>query len=422
MRDIAILDQHQIQYTVQNIIGPVAVVSLPTVDQMPPSVKSVPLIKGYLPVCLRLPDAAAAAAATGENVDRDDDDDDDDETTTTATATTFIYVKEHYQNSSSITPQQQQSTPQASSNTLFVANCPTVLGCRTKLLLQSIFGRYGEVTRVTVIANPRQQQQQQWVEDALPEWTSKFATPTYHHPTAQVAEGKFAHVVFTTHKEMKRTFKALQEIMSGSTRNKKDSPLPAVTVDKIELQTLSDETERQWRQELDFNDDDDDDDDDAATKRLTAAAATAGGIVAVAARYRAAVQRLSSPRGRNELLAECNAVVEAYEVNVEAAEIQRQRDNAVPDSDGFVTVSSSHQNSNTAKRELQDRRGRGTGSHPRHQNKKKKGMGGAEPLPDFYRFQTREHRKKSLQELRQRFEEDLVQVKRMKEERQYRPF
>ena len=48
-------------------------------------------------------------------------------------------------------------------------------------------------------------------------------------------------------------------------------------------------------------------------------------------------------------------------------------------------------------------------------------MGSAE-LKDFYRFQTKESRKRGILELRKRFEEDLVRVKKLKEEKAYRPF
>jgi ribosomal RNA-processing protein 7 len=375
---------------------------------MPLPTKAVSLIKGYLPVRIRLPDG--------------------DETT-------FIYVKEHRH---SATPPQQQQLEEEDvggqplrlrhasndSSTLFVANCPTVPGCRTKLLLQSIFGRYGEVSRVTVIPNPRQQLQPQQPAEyhKLQDWTPNFSAPTYHYPSiAAVAEGKFAHVVFTSTKEMKRTFKAMQEAMSSnssssSNNTESETPLllpPALTLDKIELQTLSDETERQLRQELGF---DDDDDNDMPKPTITAS----GGILAVAARYRASCQRLSD---RNELLNECNAVVQAFE-DVEARE-RRERDEAVPDDDGFVTVSYSATADSKRALEVKDRRGRAAavaGTKRPRQKKKNKGVGGAEPLPDFYRFQAREHRKKSLHELRQQFQEDLVKVKQMKEERQYRPF
>jgi ribosomal RNA-processing protein 7 len=349
-----------------------------------PTTAAVPLIKGYLPVRLRLPSAT------------DDD-------------VTFFYVKEH---------------SGEERNTLFVANCPTVSGCRTKLLLQSIFGRYGEVTRVTVVPNPRQTQQHT-DDNSISNWTANFAAPTYHqhhHST----EGKFAHVVFTSTKEMKRTLKALQEIMSSSSSSDEAS-LPALQLDTIELQTLSDETDRQWRDELDDDGELQQDDDDDTNEKTPAS-----GILAVAARYRASCQRLSD---RDKLLAECNAVMRAFE-SAEAEE-RRKRNEAVPDDDGFVTVSYSA--AVGSKRDLEggavgessssnkhkDHRGRMAAGPKRHRsssNNKKKGNGGAEPLPDFYRFQTREHRKKGLQELRQRFEEDLVKVKKMKEERHYRPF
>ena len=337
------------------------------------SAAAAPLIKGYRPVRLRLPD---------ENDH------------------TFFYVKEHSGDER---------------HTLFVANCPTVPTVRTKLLLQSIFGRYGEVSRVTVIPNPRQTA----AVNELQDWTSHYSAPTYHHhhhhANSQTSDGKFAHVVFTSTKEMKRTFQALHEAMSSSSSREKQTLPPALTLDTIELQTLADETDRQVREELN---DDDGDDNENATKQTT-------GILAVAARYRSSCQRLADREG---LLQECNAVMQAFE-DVEAVERRKRDDDAVPDDDGFVTVT--HSVTAGTKRALEsaatsaaptphtDQRGRTSGLK---RARKKKGLGGAEPLPDFYRFQTREHRKRSLQDLRQRFEEDLTRVKKMKEERQYRPF
>ena len=54
--------------------------------------------------------------------------------------------------------------------------------------------------------------------------------------------------------------------------------------------------------------------------------------------------------------------------------------------------------------------------------KKKKESTGASELQDFYRFQRKETRKRNVQDLREKFEEDLKKVKKMKEERQYKPF
>ena len=52
----------------------------------------------------------------------------------------------------------------------------------------------------------------------------------------------------------------------------------------------------------------------------------------------------------------------------------------------------------------------------------KKKFSGADELHDFYRFQRRDNRKRNLEDLRKQFEEDLRRVKRMKQEKQYRPF
>jgi ribosomal RNA-processing protein 7 len=198
---------------------------------------------------------------------------------------------------------------------------------------------------------------------------------------------------------------ALVEIMSQPP-NTDDNR--CITLDKIELQTLADETDRQMREEMGM--DEEEEEDEPSPKKLS-------GILAVAQRYRQSCDRLS----REALLEECNAVMQAYE---DAEEKDRQERDAAfgqPDEEGFVTVSYNSTRVGS-KRDLDEASGdqRRRKAHKRSR-KKKKGIGATE-LNDFYRFQTKENRKKSLHELRQRFEEDLAKVKRMKEERQYRPF
>ena len=43
-------------------------------------------------------------------------------------------------------------------------------------------------------------------------------------------------------------------------------------------------------------------------------------------------------------------------------------------------------------------------------------------LQNFYRFQMREQKRNQLAELRKRFEEDKLQVAKMKEARKFKPF
>ena len=87
---------------------------------------------------------------------------------------TFFYVKEH-----------QQHTGQNDRDTLFVANCPVYPSVKTKkLLLTSIFGRFGDVRRVTVVPYPRRGVQGKRTEqdDQITSsgcWMSNFEEPSY---------------------------------------------------------------------------------------------------------------------------------------------------------------------------------------------------------------------------------------------------
>lgn len=316
---------------------------------MPDRSSSAPLIKGYLPVRLSLSSSAG---------DEPDD--------------TFFFVKEHF-------------GPDKS--TLFVANAPIVPGVRSRVLLKSLLGRYGQVERVTVIENPRQT-----VTPTTLSWTCK--NPTFHKPI--YSKGRFAHVVFASSKDMKRAFRSLTAIMSGKTKQ------TGLALDRLEIQTLKDESQRLDRQ--DSNDESDDDDHPAESKQ---------GILAVAERYRESCKAVS----RSALLEECNTVMEKFEDAEEADIRQREASKGQPDEDGFVTVSYASQ-SVGSKRELEER-GRKNGSK---RTRKKKKVSGASELPDFYRYQMKEGRKQSLQDLRKRFEQDLAKVQKMKEEREYRPF
>ena len=113
-------------------------------------VRSSPLIKGYLPVRLYLPESFEGEVNE-----------------------TFFYVKEHHNNSSS-----------GKNATLFVANAPTEPTVQTRLLLKSLFGRFGEVTRVTVIQNPRKSNQEHLPSGSndhkrVLSWTTAARSPSF---------------------------------------------------------------------------------------------------------------------------------------------------------------------------------------------------------------------------------------------------
>jgi len=388
--------------------------------------KDAPRIKGYLPVRLKI-----------DCYDGGDDE-------------TFFYVKEHQQRSSSSSSTGNNNNADGDDdarNVLFVANAPVLPQTRigTKRLLRSLLGRYGEVRRVTMIdakkrtttaGGSRAVVEGDAVdegEEALLAWTTKFRSPSFlpknatdGGATANEWLGKFAHVVFESGVEMKCCVESLEDLMAGGGGDASD--LPGLVLDQVELQTLADD-------EHEYGSDDDGVVDEfrpsasgANTKKKSLT-----GVAAVAERYRAGVRELAD---RKALLDECNAVMERFEDAEEADRRDREAAaNDGPDDDGFITVRYSSQVG--SKRELEeghvhDDGGGGGGvtagmppprrkGHKQRSRKKKKGIGATE-LSDFYKFQTKVNRKKTLQELRERFEEDLARVQRMKEERRYKPF
>jgi ribosomal RNA-processing protein 7 len=334
-----------------------------------------PLIKGYLPVRLQLPDASGEIE--GE---------------------TFFFVREHQ--AGKLSAQEKKA-----SATLFVANAPVVRGITTKILLKSLFGRYADIARVTVVDNPRLAAMVSTI--VTPSSWSKVEHPTFLEPI--YSEGKFAHVVFNNPKDMRKAMRGLNDIM-------KDSTSGALTLEKIEIQTLSDETKRQHVQEqrkvmgIDEDEEFDEEEEDVVNNDEQK------GILKVAALYRKSVSGLS----RSTLLAECNQVMQDYEDAEEAGRRAREVAKSQPDDDGFVTVTYTEAVGDRTELEQVT-----TGASRRKGNKRsrnKKTGTGADELEDFYRFQRKENRKRTLEDLRKQFEDDLHKVKRLKEERQYRPF
>ena len=393
------------------------------------------MIKGYLPVRLLLPSPGNIKAV---NNDHDDDDGDSHQ----QQEETFFYVREHKGNTTNNSKKEPSSstTSDTSKNekkgcTLFVANVPVVPGISTHLLLKSIFGRYAETKRVTVIKNPRNtltqqekiQQEMSWMMSSSSNSSSinQASLGTLFLPQSinYDSEGKYAHIVYGSPKDLKKSMKFLQDVMvSGKSDN--DCNVPGLVIDPIEIQTLTDESSRMYKESMkrktaeDSEDDHSEDDDEITSPSSTSNRRK--GIYAIAERYHRNMNQLS----RSQLLEECNHVIEGYE-NAEAAKkMAIENAKSEPDDDGFITVT--HSTTVGTKHELDETNDVNAHSrrkgHKRHRSNKKSKNSGAEELNDFYKFQRRDNKKRTLEDLRKQFEEDLRRVKRMKEERQYRPF
>ena len=119
---------------------------------------------------------------------------------------------------------------------------------------------------------------------------------------------------------------------------------------------------------------------------------------------------------------ECNAVMQAYEDAEEKKRLAQEAAKAAPDDDGFITVS--YSNAVGSKVEFEQSATATTPSRRKgnKRSRKKKEAVGSGQLKDFYRFQRAESRKRTMEDLRRKFEEDVRKVKRLKEEKEYRPF
>lgn len=151
----------------------------------------------------------------------------------------------------------------------------------------------------------------------------------------------------------------------------------------------------------------------------------------------------------------CNEVMTSYERDEEGMINEARMAKDRPDEDGFVTVTYNKKKTSTSSSSVTmmtaatssigleedgicdggDGGGRrrggggrdmmGDGSSSKRNRKRKSNnniISGADELTDFYRYQMKHTRKVEVQELKKRFEEDLLRVRKMKEERAYRPF
>ena len=370
-----------------------------------------PAIKGYLPIRILLPSLSTSSSSSKQQ----------------HSFTSFIYIKEHIQRSQGSNATNNSSSG-GGSDTLFISNAPSNGIIRTDLLLQSLFEVYGDIERVTVAQNPRkanlstnnnddEKATEIFREAAISNLDigNIFAT----HNKSEKGNGKFAHIVFTSPKEMKRALKLIKKEISDAAS--KDNGVFVMKLNddrmeqlKLESQQLATQQNKEEEEDCDESNEESNEEDEEVdtTSQLT-------GIQAIAAQARHTANRHIS---RSKLMQMCNEAMAAFETQETLQEENAKRLAEEPDEDGFITVTSKSSTpsfgiTNDLEEEVYTRRGKSG-----RNRKRKAGGSGADELSDFYRFQLKEQRKKEVIDLKQRFEEDLKKVKQMKEERKFRPF
>eukprot|EP00985_Skeletonema_marinoi_P004111 scaffold1804_cov134-Skeletonema_marinoi.AAC.7 len=356
------------------------------------SVQKNPPIRGYLPICITLP--------TIDVKDR------------RHSYTSFIYVKEHIKKS---------NNSDERGAALFVANAPSNGPIRTDLFLRALFEPYGDIQRVTVTQNPKKGGGTSSFErdddvNAAGEIFREAALAGLDGVAESTEsrnrrDGKFAHVVFTSAKGLKKALKSLQSEMSES------DDLFTLTLSDDKMEELKVETAQLLSSEGDGIEVDDEEEDVDEENDATQATSLTG-IQAVAEQARQKAYRHMS---RQQLMQLCNETMAAYEDQEAEAERRAKLAAEQPDEDGFITVTHGTTPSFGAANDFEEEK---HGAHRRKAGKRsrKRKATGADEQQDFYRFQMKETRKKEVQDLKARFEEDLKKVRKMKEQKAFRPF
>ena len=359
------------------------------------SQKKNPIIRGYLPICITLPPI--------------------DVKNRRHSFTSFIYVKEHIKKSNGGS---SGATEGGAGATLFVANAPSNGPVQTDLFLRALFEQYGDIQRVTVTQNPKKgggsslSSFERDDDNVTTEAGEMFREAAFagiegvFDKNTRKRDGKFAHVVFTSAKELKTALRSLQREMSESVG------LFTLTLSGEKMEQLKLETEQLSskgnKSEVDEND------EEGNAKQAT----SLSGIQAVAEEVRRKAYRHMS---RQQLMQLCNETMAAFEDQEAEAERRAKLAAEQPDDDGFITVTHGSTPSFGAANDFEEEK------HNVHRRKagkrsRKRKATGADELSDFYRFQLKETRKKEVQDLKARFVEDLKKVKKLKEEKAYRPF
>ena len=328
-----------------------------------------------------------------------------------------MYVKQH------------ASAGESSSKTLFIINTPVHASIQTKIILQSLFERYGDVEKILVAPKPRKT-----VEDEGDASVEDLTLAMFEKEIRSVGgtscgmglveetwydQGRYAHVIFATPKDMKK-------FMVNFTKKKKVSD-SVITFGKLEIQELQDISQQLYLKEKksilqgpadsDVESDDDDSDDGFANEEPARPTGFAALVQAHKDKIpsRAAIKNI------------CEQIMTKYEEAEEDAVRKQQASMSLPDAEGFVTVSYNAAVGDAVELEQNGTLGStgvGGGRRKRERSRSTKNnlVKGSDELQDFYRFQMKESKKRHMQNLKDRFQDDLKRVKQMKDEKMYRPF
>ena len=365
---------------------------------------------------------------------------------------TFAFVKPHVSSSSVL---------ESSSRTLFISNVPFYPNIKSSILLKCLFERFGDVERVVVTQHPRKNFEDS--NDNEGEATTSFEDMTSSmfkkeirsiagQQTSAVAatsgggeaggmtfdeyswynEGKFAHVIFSSSKVMKKVWNMIQK----KNRNDEDG----ITFGRLEIQELEDMSHAQCQKDKktfmkrqqanegggDEIDHDWGENDDAKDEEETVPKTR--GITKLIEAKKASIP------SRKTLKMICDQIMTKYEEAEEEALKQKEAAKDQPDDDGFVTVSYSTNVGDIVDMEQKGTLGStGTAGGRKRKEDMRRGRSrtrsvrpniikGNTELADFYRFQLKESKKRNMEDLKNRFQEDLKRVKKMKQDKMYRPF
>ena len=361
------------------------------------------LIKNYLPLRLSLPSPGNPSASED----------------------CFIFVKQHISSG---------SLPSLS-KTLFIANAPFYPNVRSSIILQCLFERYGDVDKVSVAHHPRNGSEGADVVEDMADTVFKKEINSLgggggggqsgitFNENSWYDQGKFAHVVFSSSKTMNKVWKLLNDKKKG--KNNTD----VIKFGKLEMQELEDVSftlyQKERKQALnklrdevgDENDNDSDSDSDKDEENEPQQERKVGLSNLLQ------IKKDSIP-SREYLKKVCDRIMSKYEEAEEDANQKQIAAKDQPDGDGFVTVSYSKKVGDIVDLEETESAGRRRKMvmKQRARSAKNNLAKGSDELPDFYRFQMKESKKRGMEELKSRFQEDLKRVKKMKEDKMYRPF
>mmetsp|Transcript_4886 Transcript_4886/g.6611 ORF Transcript_4886/g.6611 Transcript_4886/m.6611 type:complete len:349 (+) Transcript_4886:125-1171(+) len=343
--------------------------------------REVELIKSYLPIRIRVADEFS----------------------------TFIYVKEQqaYKNGTNNT-----------SNTMFVCNALSLRGLimqrdlhaisnATNLhsfdryVLKEILNKFGKVENVVTASAPAV------VEESHNKYLNESSINIFADSFDYSTRLPFAHVIFSSNKQMK---KAIKRIGEGQ----------GINLSRLEINEMIDQF--QLESKKNENADKGDDGDNDAQEPLM-------GIDAVIMKYKSQIP------SREELSEMCDEVMAKFDAEEESEKQEMLAKTNVPDEHGFITVTKDSnifvgsrrkrgkEDEEEAKNNfvIESAGFQGGGRKASKRARKRRDNRGNSNLKDFYRFQTREYKQNEVLHLRQRFEEDLQTVKRMKEEKKFKP-